>query len=121
MPSLASLLATRCRYAAALAAGLCAGCAHVYIDADGTRNVVGFVHLQLPPAERAPAAAESLRVRAIGLTLARSGAGSALTLGYSDDTLAFVRNHSCVRLDALALRPRTPTEGERHVPASLHR
>jgi hypothetical protein len=77
--------------------GLC-GCAHSYIDADGNRNVIGFVHLTLPPSDKEPRAADWMRVRAIGLALSRTEIGGALELGYSDNTLAAVRNNSCVQL-----------------------
>jgi hypothetical protein len=80
------------------------GCAHSWVDADGTRHVVGLVNLSLPPQSAALTAGESIRSQAIGLSFSASEAGSALVLGYSDTTFAFVRNHSLVFADAL-LRP----------------
>ena len=74
------------------------GCAHVWVDAEGNRNVVGLMHLTLPPAET-QAAAETLRVRTLGLTWTQANAGSALVLGYGDTTLGFLRNDVCVAPD----------------------
>ncbi len=91
------------RGALVAASWLLAGCAHVYVDADGTRHVVGFVDLQLPPATGRPTAAESLRSRSFGVSLTRSDVGSAVVLGYSDTTLAFVRNHALLPAAALGL------------------
>jgi hypothetical protein len=67
------------------------GCAHAYIDADGNRNVIGFVHLTLPPPAADPKTADWLRMRTVGLALSRTDIGGALELGYSDNTLAVIR------------------------------
>jgi hypothetical protein len=74
------------------------GCAHVWVDDQGNRHVVGLLHLTQPPAPT-PAAAETLRVRTLGLTWTRAEAGSALVLGYGDTTLGFLRNDVCVAPD----------------------
>ena len=102
--------------AAALAgtAALQTGCAHVYVDADGARHIVGLVWLQLPPASAEPNAGEALRTRSLGLTLTLSDAGNALTLGYSDITLAFLRNDSVVTASALLL----DIDGDAYRPAA---
>lgn len=85
----------------ALCCATLSGCAHSYIDADGNRAVIGLVHLTLPATERAPAAADWMRVRTVGLSLASTNIGAALGFGYTDDVLAVVRNHSCVSTDRL--------------------
>lgn len=77
---------------------LLGGCAHVWIDAEGNRHVIGLVHLTLPPTQP-QAAAETLRVNTLGLTWTRAEAGSALVLGYGDTTLGFLRNDVCVAPD----------------------
>jgi hypothetical protein len=77
------------------------GCAHIWVDADGTRHVIGLVSLSLLPPSAAPTAGESIRSQSIGLSFSASEAGSAFVLGYSDTTLAFVRNDSLVFADAL--------------------
>ncbi|WP_211235075.1 hypothetical protein [Azohydromonas australica] len=83
-----------------LPAGLC-GCAHVWVDADGTRHVAGWVHLSLPPAD--DSGGSGLRVRSLGLSWLRSAEGAALTLGYSDVGVLALRNHSLVRVGAPGL------------------
>jgi hypothetical protein len=85
----------------ALACLQLSGCAHAYIDADGNRNVIGFVHLTLPPSAEDPKTADWMRMRTVGLALSRTDIGSALELGYSDNTLAVIRKNSCVQLGQL--------------------
>jgi hypothetical protein len=81
--------------AASVLLSLLGGCAHVWIDADGNRHVVGLMHLTLSP-NQSQAAAETLRVRTLGLAVTRAEAGSAIVFGYSDTTLGFLRNDVCV-------------------------
>jgi hypothetical protein len=83
------------RLAAVASLAFLGGCAHVWVDAEGNRRVVGLMSLTLPPAQTR-AAAETLRVRTLGLTWTQADAGSALVLGYGDTTLGFVRNDVCV-------------------------
>jgi len=85
-------------------AALLPGCAHVWVDPDGTRRVIGLVNLSLPPQSSSKSAGEAIRSQAIGLSFSASEAGSAFVFGYSDTTLAFVRNNSFVPADSL-LRP----------------
>lgn len=78
-----------------------AGCAHVAVDPDGTRHIAGFVVLTLPPA-RQDVGADAVRMRSLGLTVTRGhAAGAQLTLGYSDTTIAAMRNDSAVARTAL--------------------
>jgi hypothetical protein len=84
-------------------AALCgSGCAITHTASDGSRHLIGWMWVTLPPVDFQPAA-ETLRTRSLGLSVTRSEAGSALVLGYQDATMGFVRNHSLV--PALALRP----------------
>lgn len=78
------------------------GCAITHTAADGSRHLIGWMWVTLPPIDFHPAA-ETLRTRSLGLSVTRSEAGSALVIGYQDATMGFVRNHSLV--PALALRP----------------
>lgn len=72
------------------------GCAHVAVDSDGTRRIVGFMVLTLPPAHE-EVGADAVRIRSLGLTVTRGhAAGAQLTLGYSDTTIAAMRNDSVV-------------------------
>lgn len=78
-----------------------AGCAHVIVDPDGTRHIAGFMVLTLPPL-RQEVGADALRTRSLGITLTRGhAAGTQLTLGYSDTTIAAMRNDSAVSSAAL--------------------
>lgn len=78
-----------------------AGCAHVVVDADGTRHIAGFMMLTLPPAHQ-DVGAEAVRLRALGLTVTRGhAAGAQVTLGYSDTTIATIRNDSVISRTAL--------------------
>ncbi len=73
-----------------------AGCAHVVVDPDGTRHIAGFMVLTLPPV-RQEIGSDAVRTRSLGLTVTRGhAAGTQLTLGYSDTTIAAMRNDSAV-------------------------
>lgn len=79
------------------------GCAHVVVDADGTRHVAGFMILTLPPAKQ-QVGADALRMRTFGLALAVGhAAGAHVVLGYSDTTVAALRNDSAISRQALLL------------------
>lgn len=79
---------------------LLAGCAHVHVDDQGRRHVIGLVWLTLPPPPVEPVGAESLRTRSVGLAVTRSPAGGGVTLGYQDSTLTVIRNDALVRMPA---------------------
>lgn len=90
------------RTVAALLALALQGCAHVSVDADGTRHVTGFMRLTLPPAP-AGAGADALRMQALGLSVIRTPAvGTSVVLGYGDGTLVVMRNDAGVSGAALA-------------------
>lgn len=82
------------------------GCAHVYVDADGTRHVLGLVHLELPAESTAKPGGEALRSQSFGLSVTSSAVGQAVVLGYSDTTLAFVRDNVVVTASGLLLDPK---------------
>lgn len=71
------------------------GCAHVHVDAEGRRHVIGFVALTLPAPE-GRTGAETLRTRSLGLTLTRTPVGDALVIGYGDTSITAVRDDSLV-------------------------
>jgi hypothetical protein len=75
-----------------------AGCAQLTVDPDGTRHLVGFMALTLPPpAAASGVGADVVRMRTVGLAVTRGAVtGGSLVLGYSDTTLGVVRNHSVV-------------------------
>lgn len=82
------------------------GCAHCYVDADGTRHMIGFMALTLPAST--DRGGEAIQSQSIGLSVTRSEAGGAFVLGYSDTTMAFARNNSLVSARSLLLDPGQP-------------
>lgn len=85
--------------------GFLAGCAYNYVGADGARHVVGLVHVTLPADDSSPAAAASLRAQALGLSFTQADVGNSLSLGYSDTTVAYVRDNTCVRWPLVGSAP----------------
>lgn len=82
---------------------LLCGCAHSYIDQAGNRRVIGWVDLTLPPAvAAADTGADWVRMRTFGLAISSTPISNAFELGYSDNTLAVVRNNSCVAFPPIA-------------------
>ena len=87
--------------AAALLVLALQGCAHVAVDADGTRHVTGFVRMTLPPPSAVPGA-DAMRVQTLGLSLVLHPAvGNAMVLGYGDTTLVVMRNDAQISKTAL--------------------
>jgi hypothetical protein len=78
-----------------------AGCAHVSSNADGTRQITGWVSITLPPASSAPTAADWIRLRTFGLAYSRTDLGTNIDVGYSDNTLAVMRGNSCIIFDPI--------------------
>lgn len=108
------------RVCAALAAlAMLGGCAHAYTDAAGERHIVGLVHLTLPADSAGDKAADWMRMRTVGVALSSTDIGSALEIGYSDNTLAVMRNNSCVSMHRLPLTL-LPTTGAVHAPEAFH-
>lgn len=85
----------------AMSAASLGGCAHVVVAPDGTRHIAGFMVLTLPPAPQ-EVGADAVRMRVLGLTvMSGHAAGGHLALGYSDTTIAAMRNDSAVSRTAL--------------------
>lgn len=95
------------------ALALLAGCAHTYLDSAGNRHVIGWVDLTLPAAAAKDKGADWIRLRTIGLAYSSTDIGNAIEFGYSDNTLAVIRNNSCVLLDP-ALAALLTSKGEPH-------
>ncbi|KQY81063.1 MULTISPECIES: hypothetical protein [Roseateles] len=96
------LLTCSARAALLAAAVALQGCAVTRIDEAGRTHVAGLVWMTLPASKGADKAADLVRTRSVGVTLTSGPLGQAVTLGYSDQTLGSVRNHSLVRV------PRSP-------------
>jgi hypothetical protein len=107
LPRFAAALALRGAGAAFLLPGVLGGCAYSYVAPDGSRHVIGLLHAVLPaePAGRRPA--ESLRTHTFGLSFTQADVGTALALGYSDITFAFVRENTCVQWPLVRLPSRS--------------
>jgi hypothetical protein len=75
---------------------LLGGCATVTVDHDGTRHVSGFMMLTLQPPNQ-DVGADVIRMRTVGVTVTNGTTlGSQVTLGYSDTTIAALRNNAAV-------------------------
>jgi hypothetical protein len=74
------------------------GCAVVRVDEAGRTHVAGLVWLTLPAPRPADKAADVVRARSVGVSVTSGPLGQAFTVGYSDQTLAAIRNNSIVRL-----------------------
>lgn len=85
------------RTATVALSGALAGCAFNYTGADGARRLVGLVHVTLPADASQSAAAASVRAQTLGLAYTQADVGHSLSLGYSDTTIAVVRDNTCVR------------------------
>lgn len=81
------------------------GCAQLVVAGDGSRHLLGCMAVSLPPVE-GDIGADSVRMRTLGLAIVRGDVvgGGSIVLGYSDTTLAAVRNNSLVS-KALLLDP----------------
>jgi hypothetical protein len=75
--------------------GSLAGCAFNYVAEDGSRHAIGLMHLVLP-SETEPARASSVTMQAVGLSVTQGDVGTALTVGYSETSFAYVRENTCV-------------------------
>lgn len=64
------------------------GCALNYVDASGARHIIGLAHVTIPaPITKA---AESVRIRSVGLSVYESPLHRGLVLGYSDEALTVI-------------------------------
>ena len=96
--------------AVAVASLALSGCAQLAVDGDGTRHLWGCMVLSLPPAD-AEIGGDVVRMRSVGLAVVRGDVvGASVTLGYSDTTLAAVRNNRIVSKGAL-LDPQVSPQG----------
>lgn len=86
-------------------ASLSSGCAVITENPDGTRRIFGLVNMTIQStpsgSEKIPSqgGVDAVRVRALGLSMLTGDKHTAVTLGFSDDTLVSIRSNSCIRLD----------------------
>jgi hypothetical protein len=75
----------------------CQGCAVDYSDADGSRHVIGLVNLTIHRSHDPDTfAGEVVDVTSAGISVGRTPQGGFVTLGYSRDVTAALRNNVLV-------------------------
>ncbi|RYE69145.1 MAG: hypothetical protein EOO81_08760 [Oxalobacteraceae bacterium] len=88
------------------------GCSHVVIDPDGSKHISGLMVLTIIPSHQ-DIAADIVRIRTLGLTVINGIAiGSQFTLGYSDTTIAAIKNDASVSQAAIKHAIREEQIGE---------
>lgn len=93
------VLSFRALCMAVLALPLC-GCAVTKVGADGSREVVGFVHMKLPANSKLGAlAGEAVELNVLGLLVFNSPVGGGVALGYSREQVTALRNNALVLRD----------------------
>ena len=82
---------------ALICALLLSGCAVSYVDDDGSRHIIGFANIVIPPADRAmPTAGNVIDLTTVGLSFNDMPDGQSLTLGYSRAVTATLKDNSLV-------------------------
>lgn len=86
---------------AALSVG---GCAVSYVGDDGSRHIIGFARIVIPPPDSAmPTAGNVIDLTTVGLSLNDMPDGQSLTLGYSRAVTATLKDNSLVLGNPLAI------------------
>ena len=81
---------------AALALLMC-GCAVTKVNADGSREVVGFVHMKLPANSKPGAlAGETVELNVLGLLVFNNPVGGGVALGHSREQVTALKNNVLV-------------------------
>ena len=87
MPGIKSFVREASKILAVLLCAINSSCASIsYVDKDGARHVIGFVHVSTPAAQAAGLecnAGNYLQVQALGVTILSTPESSGLTLGYA--------------------------------------
>jgi hypothetical protein len=80
------------------------GCAVSYVGDDGSRHIIGFARIVIPPPDSAmPTAGNVIDLTTVGLSLNDMPDGQSLTLGYSRAVTATLKDHSLVLGNPLAI------------------
>jgi len=80
------------------------GCAVSYVDDDGSRHIIGFANIVIPPADSAmPTAGNVIDLTTVGLSFNDMPDGQSLTLGYSRAVTATLKDNSLVLGNPLAI------------------
>jgi hypothetical protein len=80
-----------------LASVLCGGCAYSYVDDDGSRRLVGFVDMRIQAAPEETYAGNVVDLRTLGLSVNENEQGTNVSVGYSREITAAIRNHALVK------------------------
>lgn len=85
------------RVAAALAGLALGGCSYSYTDAAGNRRIIGLVDMTVAPGPAgSPVAGSVTDVTTVGVAVARNGQGGHLSIGYTRDAVAVLRDDALV-------------------------
>jgi hypothetical protein len=88
-----------------LLCALLGACSMSFDDGQGGRRIIGFVDLTVTPAPPGtPVAGKVVDLTTIGIAVADTADGGHLSLGYTRDVVAVLRDDSLVLGDPLAVR-----------------
>lgn len=94
---------------AAACIGILQGCAISYVDADGAQHVLGLVDLALrPPSSSQTFAGDVVDLRSLGVVASKTPQGGYLSVGYSRQVLATLRDDALVVGDPLSRLASSP-------------
>jgi hypothetical protein len=89
---------------ASVAALSLGGCAVSYVGDDGSRHIIGFAKIVIPPADSAmPTAGNVIDLTTVGLSFNDMPEGQSLTLGYSRAVTATLKDNALVLGNPLAI------------------
>ena len=73
------------------------GCTYTYLDRSGTTHILGLTAVTVPSAvEVTKSGGLFVGVKNIGASVIRTDISSSISFGYNTDSLAVIRNNSCV-------------------------
>ena len=82
---------------AAMTASACQSCAYTYFDANGDRHAVGLMDITLrAPRDLATVAGDVIELTAIGVSVGQTAQGGYLTVGFSREATAALRDNALV-------------------------
>ena len=76
-----------------------AGCAHVYVDANGTKHIVGLVHVRLPVHVDSKQVTEEVKISNVGFLFAKTELETSIGFGYNRMSLMALPNDACVAIN----------------------
>ena len=74
------------------------GCSYTYTDTDGVTHIIGLVKVDVKTNVNSnKIGANATQITTIGLSVTKTPANSAFTLGYNRAAIAVVHNDSCIK------------------------